>query len=127
MTLTIQNIDFSSLPQLQKIPISGSVLSALFYLKFQLSVPVSDQLNSYEFNGQAGGFSTPGAGSLYGDLYIIDEKIFQDTVSFQFNAAVVYCSVLFFDKSSKLLGHAQFGGVSTVAGIGGGTGNWTEK
>ena len=37
----------------------------------------------------------------------------------------VYTSVLFFDKSSRLLGHFQAGAVSTpTGGIGGGKGSW---
>lgn len=116
-----QSLDFLALKTLKKISVKGSVASALFYLKFQVNT------DDYQFNGQAGGISTPGGGAIYGDLYVKDEQIFEKTHSFQFNAASAYCSLLFFDSHSNLLGHAEFGGVSTVAGIGGGSGHWKER
>jgi Rhodococcus equi virulence-associated protein len=44
------------------------------------------------------------------------------TVPFQ--ALPGYTSLLFFDSSSNLLGHFQGGAISTVSGIGGGSGSW---
>lgn len=49
------------------------------------------------FQGNAGGISLPGGGALYGD------------------------------GSSNLLGHAEFGGVSIVVGVGGGSGSWQKE
>lgn len=68
----------------------------------------------------------PGAQALIGDLYTSDlERLYRDTDSFQFTVTPVYTSVLFFDKSSRLLGHFQAGAVSTpTGGIGGGEGSW---
>lgn len=100
---------------------TGNVASAIFYLRFYVKSA------GHVFQGNAGGISSPGGGALYGDLYINDPAIFEKTVSFEFNAAEAYCSLLFFDGSSNLLGHAEFGGVSTVAGIGGGSGSWQKE
>ena len=53
------------------------------------------------------------------------ERLYRDTDSFEVNVTPVYTSVLFFDKSSRLLGHDQAGAVSTpTGGIGGGKGSW---
>jgi len=106
-----------------KYPASGSVASFMFYLQFQVNIKES---GGKSFNGKAGGLSTPGGGALIGDVYTDDlNRLYQDTVSFQFNASPVYTSLLFFDKPSNLLGHFQSGSVSTVGGIGGGSGKWS--
>ena len=63
---------------------------------------------------------------MIGDVYTNDlERLYSDTVSFEFQATPVYTSLLFFDKHSNLLGHFQAGSVSIVTGIGGGSGSWT--
>ncbi len=100
---------------------NGSVASMIFYLKFQVNIK-----NGKSFNGNAGGVSSPGGGALFGDVYTDDiNKLYSDTVSFQFNCTPVYTSLLFFDKHSNLLGHFQSGSVSTVLGTGGGSGHWS--
>ncbi|HXH96948.1 MAG TPA: VapA/VapB family virulence-associated protein [Gaiellaceae bacterium] len=102
-------------------PATGSVVSFIFYLQFQVTVK-----GGKTFNGKAGGVSTPGGGALIGDVYTDDlEALYANTVSFEFNATPVYTSLLFFDGSSKLLGHFQAGAVSIVAGLGGGSGDWS--
>lgn len=102
-------------------PANGSVASMIFYLKFQVAVK-----GGKTFNGNAGGVSSPGGGALFGDVYTDDiNKLYSDTHSFEFQGTPVYLSILFFDKSSNLLGHFQAGAVSTVIGIGGGTGSWS--
>lgn len=99
---------------------SGSVLSVIFYLKFQLSV------EGKSFNGSGGGVSSPGGGALMGTVFTDDlEKLFNETQNFQFNCTPVYTSLLFFDNKSNLLGHFQGGSVSTVLGVGGGSGSWS--
>ena len=101
---------------------NGSVMSAIFYFQFQL------ECAGKTFNGKGGGFSSPGGGALFGDVYCENmpafETLFRDTVSFQFNCTPVYTSLLFFNSSSQLLGHFQSGSVSTVLGVGGGSGSW---
>jgi hypothetical protein len=102
-------------------PAHGAIVSMIFYLKFQVTVDGGKQ-----FNGNAGGASTPGGGALFGDVYTDDiDALYKNTVSFQFTATPVYLSLLFFDGNSHLLGHFQCGAVSTVAGIGGGSGSWS--
>ena len=103
-------------------PANGSVASFIFYLKFQVTVKNGGKT----FNGNAGGISTPGGGALIGDVYTDDiARLYSETKSFEFNATPVYTSLLFFDGNSNLLGHFQAGAVSTVAGVGGGSGKWS--
>ena len=102
-------------------PAKGSVASFMFYLQFQVNVT-----NGKSFNGKAGGISSPGGGALFGDVYTNDiNKLYWDTVSFQFNWTPVYTSLIFFDKHSNALGTYQSGSVSTVLGTGGGSGKWS--
>lgn len=102
-------------------PANGSVASFIFYLQFQVNVT-----GGKSFDGKAGGVSTPGGGALIGDVYTDDiDRLYSDTVSFEFQGTSVYTSLLFFDSSSNLLGHFQAGSVSTVNGIGGGSGHWS--
>lgn len=101
---------------------TGSVICGIFYLKFQISIT-----GGKTFNGDAGGACfPPGAGAILGDVYTDDrERLYRDTVSFEFNAAAVYLNVNFFDRNSNLLGHLQSGAVSLISGVGGGTGRWS--
>jgi len=102
-------------------PANGSVASMIFYLKFQVQVKGGET-----FNGDAGGLSTPGGGALFGDVYTDNlPALYANTVSFEFQGTPVYLSILFFDSNSNLLGHFQAGAVSTVTGIGGGSGRWS--
>ncbi|HEY0737665.1 MAG TPA: VapA/VapB family virulence-associated protein [Herpetosiphonaceae bacterium] len=104
-----------------KYPATGSVASLIFYLKFQVNIT-----GGKTFDGNAGGASSPGGGALFGDVYTDDiNRLYRDTVSFEFNATPVYLSILFFDGNSNLLGHFQSGALSTVLGIGGGKGEWS--
>lgn len=102
-------------------PATGSVASMIFYLKFRVDVT-----NGKSFDGNAGGVSSPGGGALYGDIYTDDiNRLYSDTVSFQFNATPVYTNLNFFDSHSNFLGSFQSGSVSTVLGTGGGKGSWS--
>lgn len=102
-------------------PANGSVASFIFYFVFQVTVKSGKQ-----FNGKGGGISTPGGGALFGDVYTDDiERLYRDTVSFQFNCTPVYTNLNFFDKHSNFLGSFQSGSVSTVTGTGGGNGSWS--
>jgi hypothetical protein len=104
-----------------RYPATGSVASLLFYLKFQVVIK-----DGKTFNGNAGGISSPGGEALFGDLDTDDiEWLYAATHSFQFNATPVYLDINFFDSSSNFLGHLQSGGISTVLGTGGGTGDWS--
>tara|TARA_R110002124_G_scaffold71127_1_gene190587 strand:+ start:4553 stop:5194 length:642 start_codon:yes stop_codon:yes gene_type:complete len=103
-------------------PATGSIASMIFYLKFQ--VRIKD--GSKQFNGDAGGIALPGGGALIGDVYTSDtNRLYNDTVSFQFTSTPVYVSIIFFDKNSNALGSFQAGAVNTAAGVGGGSGKWS--
>jgi len=103
-------------------PATGSVASFIFYLQFQVTIKGKDGLT---FDGKAGGVSTPGGGALFGDVYTDDlPRLYRETSRFEFQGTPVYLSILFFNDKSNLLGHFQAGAVSTVTGIGGGSGNW---
>ncbi|WP_414570407.1 VapA/VapB family virulence-associated protein [Nostoc sp. CCY 9925] len=100
---------------------NGNVASLIFYLQFQVNIN-----NGKSFNGKAGGLSSAGGGALFGDVYTDDlNRLYANTVSFQFNATPVYLNINFFDSNSNLLGNFQSGGISTVLGIGGGSGSWS--
>ena len=102
-------------------PAKGSSVSMIFYLQFQVSVD-----GGKTFNGKAGGISTPGGGALFGDIYTDDiNRLYSNTVSFQFTSTPVYLSLVFFDGNSNVLGTFQSGSVSTVTGVGGGSGSWS--
>ena len=101
---------------------NGSVASLIFYQKWQVVIKDGGKT----FNGNAGGISTPGGGALFGTVYTSDiNRLYSDTHSFSFNSVSVYTNVLFYDKHSNYLGTFQAGGLSTVAGNGGGTGSWS--
>ena len=117
----IDSISKSLLADTASYPATGSVASLIFYLKFQVNVTGGES-----FNGSGGGLSTPGGGALFGDVYTDDlNALYANTVSFQFTVTAVYCSILFFDGSSNLLGTFQAGSASTVLGTGGGKGHWS--
>ncbi|MEO5928291.1 MAG: VapA/VapB family virulence-associated protein [Candidatus Kapaibacterium sp.] len=119
---TINNVVTSLKTTAQAYPANGSVASFIFYLKFQVSVKNGGKT----FNGDAGGLTTPGGGALFGDVYTDDiNRLYKDTTAFEFQGTPVYLSILFFDKNSNLLGHFQAGAISTVIGVGGGSGKWS--
>ena len=85
---------------------TGSVVSMVFYLQFQIQINDTNAgvYNHYFFNGKGGGLSTPGGGALIGDVYTDNlEALIKNTCSMEFNCALAYTSVVFFDKSIKLL------------------------
>lgn len=103
-------------------PARGSSVSMIFYLQFQVII----QNGGKTFDGKAGGISTPGGGALFGDVYTDDiNRLYKDTVSFQFTSTPVYLSIVFFDSNGNVLGTFQCGSVSTVTGVGGGSGKWS--
>ncbi|EFU9193467.1 VapA/VapB family virulence-associated protein [Escherichia coli] len=100
-----------------------TLASAIFYIKVDTQITGE---GGKHFSGNAGGLSSPGGGVLFGDLYTNDlEMLYKNTVSFQITMTPVFCSVLFFDSSSNLLGHFEGGGASTISGVAGGTGSWS--
>lgn len=105
---------------------TGSILTVFLYLR--VTCDIDDGNYRAHFTGNAGGLGSAGGGALIGDVYTDDiEKLLNNTHSFEVNATNVYTSVLFFDKSSNLLGHFQAGAVSLSCGIGGGTGSWERN
>ena len=100
-----------------KYPAKTTLASAIFYIKVDTQITSE---GGKHFSGNAGGLSSPGGGVLFGDLYTDDlDDLYTNTVT------PVFCSVLFFDSASNLLGHFEGGGVSTVSGVAGGTGSWS--
>lgn len=117
----IDNVADALMASAKAYPATGNVASLIFYLKFQVSIT-----DGKTFDGHAGGASSPGGGALFGHVYTDDlERLYRDTVSFEFQGTPVYLSILFFDGNSNLLGHFQSGAVSTVIGVGGGKGDWS--
>ena len=107
----------------QKYPATGTSLGVIFYARYTVNVKGS---GGKSFEGNGGGIAGIGGGALIGDVYTDDlDRLYRDTVSFEYNSAFAYTSVLFFDKNSQLLGHFQSGSVSTLAGVGGGQGKWS--
>lgn len=101
---------------------SGSIITALVYTNVHIEMSEMHKV----FTGHGGGVFSTGGGALIGSIYTDDlDKLFRDTVSFEVNSTVVYCSVIFFDKHSHTLGSFQAGAVSVSIGVGGGTGSWS--
>jgi hypothetical protein len=95
--------------------------SALLYLK----VTVVPDKGGKQFSGDAWGVSGFGANTGWGDLYTDDyNALVNHTASFMFTLGAVYSAVYFYDGNSHLLGTAQFGGIGSGAGVGGGQGRW---
>lgn len=103
----------------------GNFQSIVFYLHCHIIIPSQ---NAMQFNGNAGGITGIGGGIIFGDVYTNDlDRLFSNTISFQYNILSVYTTLLFFDAYSNLLGHFQSGGFSTTGlGTGGGSGGWTS-
>jgi hypothetical protein len=97
------------------------VAGAIFFLKWQVTIT-----GGKTFDGTSGGITTIGGGALFGDVYTDDlNRLYSNTKSFEYNAAFAYTSLLFFDGNANLLGHFESGSVSTIAGVGGGSGSWS--
>ncbi|WP_238774471.1 virulence-associated protein VapB [Prescottella equi] len=106
--------------QEQQYDVHGNVISAAVYQKFHVYGP-----EDMVFDGDAGGLTIPGAGAFWGTLFTSDlQRLYKDTVSFQYNALGTYLNINFFDSSGGFLGHIQAGAVSAVVGVGGGSGSW---
>ncbi len=104
----------------QQWTVQGVLASALVYQRLKLNVEGGET-----FEGYAGGLSFPGGAMVWGTLFTDNiQRLYDRTESFEFNAVGPYLNVNFFDGHSAILGHAQLGGVSSVIGIGGGTGTW---
>jgi Rhodococcus equi virulence-associated protein len=124
-SLSSENIDAiveSLLPKANRYPAMASAISFIVYLRFQIEIT-----GMRTFRGQGGGLSAPGFGTYWGDVYTDDlSRLYQDTVSFEFQVVAAYISILCFDKNSNYLGSFQGGGAGTiVAAVGGGTGSWS--
>ncbi|GII99775.1 virulence-associated protein [Sediminihabitans luteus] len=101
-------------------PATGSVASLVFWIRVSIDVT-----GGKSFVGNAGGIAVPGGGGFWGDVYTDDlDRLYRDTVSFQFNTTPVYFNVNFFDSSSTFLGSLQAGAFGTSTGTGGGSGSW---
>lgn len=103
----------------------GSLTSLIISMKAQCHV-----LGGKIFNGFAWGFSLPGSGALFGDVYLVGastlDALYDRTTNFKFSATPVYTAFYFLDSNAVLLGHFQAGSISTVFGGGGGSGSWSQ-
>ena len=102
---------------------NGSIVSAIFYLKFNIKT------DKMEFNGNDGGVAIPGAAYIDGDIYFTGSNteidLLNNTVSFAFVSTPVYCAVFFIDSNSSTIAHLQSGSIGLITGTGGGTGSWS--
>ncbi|REF28550.1 virulence-associated protein [Xenorhabdus cabanillasii] len=106
----------------KKYPAIGIVESFIFYIRFDIIINTDKK----HFQGNAGGLTTPGIGSVFGNVHTDDlVKLYSDTVSFAFHATAITFNVLFFNSYSQTLGYFSGGAISIVSGIGGGTGSWS--
>ena len=107
---------------------TGTVASLVFYLRFWVTVNPGPIGQGQTFVGNAGGLTIPGGGVLRGDVYTSDiNRLYRETVSFEFQSTPVYASLLFFNGSSDLLGHYQSAAFASVTGVGGGSGSWSYE
>jgi hypothetical protein len=66
-----------------------------------------------------------GGGVFFGDVYTDDlNRLYRDTVSFEFKNTAIYLSLIFFDRNSNHLGTFQCGAFSSVSCVGVGLGTW---
>lgn len=107
----------------QSYPATGNIISLVFYLKLQVDTERA------VFNGSGGGLNYPGAGALLGTLFTDDQdKLYRETVSFNYVSYTAYFGMTFFDKDHNNIGHFLSGAVTTVVvGVGGGEGSWYIK
>ncbi|MEY4905408.1 MAG: hypothetical protein RLZZ292_3223 [Bacteroidota bacterium] len=105
---------------------SGSVVSLALYMKCDCDVN-----GGKSFEGKAWGLSIPGAGALFGDVYIncpscsSINDLYSRTDNFVLTATSVYTAFYFYDKGDNYLGSFQSGAVSIVNGAGSGSGKWS--
>ncbi|MDC9606880.1 VapA/VapB family virulence-associated protein [Xenorhabdus griffiniae] len=109
-------------PKSEKYYATGDAQSFIFFIMFSLETDIDKK----SFSGKAGGLTSAGFAWMEGYIYTDDlGKLYSDTVSFEFNSTFAYLSLLFFDSHSHLLGHFQSAAISTISGIGGGSGSWS--
>ncbi|MBM4498978.1 VapA/VapB family virulence-associated protein [Rhodococcus hoagii] len=76
--------------------VSGRVVSALVYQYFIVTVDDAEDKKGKTFQGDAGGVTIPGVDFFWGTLHTPDlEKLYSDTVSFQYNAAATFLNINF--------------------------------
>nr|AFI49563.1 virulence associated protein E [Prescottella equi] len=110
----------------KQYPVHGFASSFIFYQT--VSIIIDDDGRGgpgKTFEGEAGGITTPGAAGYAGVLFTSDlERLYRETVSFEYNAVGPYLNINLFAGDGGLLGHVQSGAISSLVGIGGGTGAW---
>ncbi|MEX0447249.1 VapA/VapB family virulence-associated protein [Xenorhabdus sp. SGI246] len=100
----------------------GTVESLAFYIRFDIIIN-SDKKH---FQGNAGGWTSPGIGSVLGYVYTDDlDKLYSDTTSFIFQATPLTLFIWFFSLHREVLGQFSGGALSLVSGIGSGSGSWS--
>lgn len=102
---------------LDKIAPHSAELS--FEVNFEINVDNGKTFYTTDFAGFASG------GVSFGDIYTDDlNRLYRDTVSFEFTNTTIYLSIVFLDRNSSNLGTFQCGSFSPVTGVGTGFGTW---
>ena len=101
-----------------KVSSKGSVTSLVFYTKILATA------ENRNFQADDFGISSPGGTGGWGDLYILDNYIYNYTTKCDYVATGVYLTIIFKDDTNRVLGHGQYGGLGTVVGAGSGKGRW---
>nr|AKG90540.1 virulence-associated protein VapR [Prescottella equi] len=110
----------------QQYPVHGFAASFIFYQTVSILIDDDGRGRAGRtFEGEAGGITTPGAAGFVGVLFTSDlERLYRETVSFEYNAVGPYLNINLFAGDGSLLGHVQSGAISILVGIGGGNGTW---
>ncbi|MBX7203999.1 MAG: VapA/VapB family virulence-associated protein [Bacteroidia bacterium] len=109
---------------LTSYPAVGNVVSGIIYDKLQCTISASGE----QFNGHAWGVGTPGAGFLTGDVWTSDlSGLLANTANVKLVAlaGAMYSFFYFSDEDGNALGTFQALAISTVVGVGSGSGSWS--
>lgn len=116
-----QQIPASASYACDKYAATAVVASRVFYLQFRIELR-----EGRTFNGRVGDIASPGGGALTGDLYTNDfPRLCRETVKFEFQSTSAYTALRFFDATGNVLGNLKGTALSSPAGMGVGSGNWS--
>ncbi|WP_406276070.1 VapA/VapB family virulence-associated protein [Streptomyces sp. NBC_00191] len=98
------------------------------WTKFQVAITGGKTFNGHTWTGNGNRIARPGDDpqSAPGTVCTDDiNALYSNTTSCQYNATPAYVNINFFDDDSNLLGQFVSGSVSTLFGVGGGSGSWS--
>jgi hypothetical protein len=91
-----------------------------FDVSFEVNIDNGKTFYATDFDSLASG-----GGVFFGEIYTDDlNRLYRDTVSFEFKNTAIYLGLTFFDRDSNNLGTFQCGSFSSVTGAGVGLGTW---